>query len=625
MIVAFNTSTFSTNLDEYGGDEWTGIDFNAQATVTIVEDGIEVTYIATIITSKSPTSQPTLAPHEASPTSPSGPDAAFISIVAASFIVVVCIGVRIGRQVYGGSRKDKNETNRDSAVTGEISQLYKVEMLTRTSDNFSNMSRISNMSNLSNVSNFSNVSSFSNTSNSSASSHIDFGGDHLSGAYHIPRNKLTLEAKPFARGGGGQIFKGRYGASLVAAQQVFSNLDSGRMEEFERETGMLVELKHPNILSLFGTTMDEDGSLYQILEFCDGGDLQGYYTKPEFTLEEFKRVGLELLSGVAYLHERLIVHRDLKPENALLLGDKKQVKIADFGLAKANRNTEMTIGVGTPAYMPPEMFDDVEVTSTASMTPMDVYAIGIILAQLWTKRAPWQGKSPHKVMTLILKGKRPPLDGFKDKGPSVQPPPDVLRNLIVECWSAEPEKRPSIMDVFTRFEKEVIPAIEEIITPTRTSRVASFISSVLSPRASSIPEELSRMSEENSIGLAPGSSNPMFRASSNTEGMLTLNHPASRVSGIEVGMTNTEGRKIKRASQNDDDVIASNEPTSNPLSGYNDDAENSLPRNVGMTNIEGRKLSRAAQQDAEVTEVSDVEERGVLRQPSGIDTNTSDL
>jgi hypothetical protein len=274
MIVAFNTSTFSTNLDEYGGDEWTGIDFNAQATVTIVEDGIEVTYIATIVTSKSPTSQPTLAPHEASPTSPSGPDAAFISIVAASFIVVVCIGVRIGRQVYGGSRKDKNETNRDSAVTGEISQLYKVEMLTRTSDNFSNMSRISNMSNLSNVSNFSNVSSFSNTSNSSASSHIDFGGDHLSGAYHIPRNKLTLEAKPFARGGGGQIFKGRYGASLVAAKQVFSNLDSGRMEEFERETGMLVELKHPNILSFFGTTMDEDGSLYQILEFCDGGDLQ---------------------------------------------------------------------------------------------------------------------------------------------------------------------------------------------------------------------------------------------------------------------------------------------------------------------------------------------------------------
>jgi calcium-dependent protein kinase len=60
---------------------------------------------------------------------------------------------------------------------------------------------------------------------------------------------------------------------------------------------------------------------------------------------------MELLSGVLYLHERMIVHRDLKPENVLLFGDSKRLKIADFGLAKANRNTNMTIGVGTPSYM----------------------------------------------------------------------------------------------------------------------------------------------------------------------------------------------------------------------------------------------------------------------------------
>jgi serine/threonine protein kinase len=78
---------------------------------------------------------------------------------------------------------------------------------------------------------------------------------------------------------------------------------------------------------------------------------KGYYQKEAFTLPEFKRVCMELLSGVAYLHERLIVHRDLKPENVLLLGDSKRLKIADFGLAKASRNANMTVGVGTPAYM----------------------------------------------------------------------------------------------------------------------------------------------------------------------------------------------------------------------------------------------------------------------------------
>jgi serine/threonine protein kinase len=80
------------------------------------------------------------------------------------------------------------------------------------------------------------------------------------------------------------------------------------------------------------------------------------------------------------------------------------VKIADFGLAKANRNT-VTRGVGTPSYMPPEMFDDETEGLNVSMLAVDIYALGIILGQLWTKRSPWKGKSPHKV-TVAKKKKK---------------------------------------------------------------------------------------------------------------------------------------------------------------------------------------------------------------------------
>jgi hypothetical protein len=88
----------------------------------------------------------------------------------------------------------------------------------------------------------------------------------------------------------------------------------------------------------------------QVMEFCGGGDLAGYYTEKEFNNQEYARVCKEMLSACAYLHERSIAHRDLKPENVLLETGTRRVKLADFGLAKKNRNT-VTRGVGTPSYM----------------------------------------------------------------------------------------------------------------------------------------------------------------------------------------------------------------------------------------------------------------------------------
>lgn len=86
------------------------------------------------------------------------------------------------------------------------------------------------------------------------------------------------------------------------------------------------------------------------MEFCGGGDLAGYYTEEDFNNQEYMRVCKEMLSACAHLHERGIAHRDLKPENVLLETATKRVKLADFGLAKKNRNT-VTRGVGTPSYM----------------------------------------------------------------------------------------------------------------------------------------------------------------------------------------------------------------------------------------------------------------------------------
>ena len=112
----------------------------------------------------------------------------------------------------------------------------------------------------------------------------------------------------------------------------------------------LLAAPNARLCFLGGGTQSLLSATRQVMEFCGGGDLAAYYTEPGFNNGEYARVGKELLSACAYLHERGIAHRDLKPENVLLETGTHKVKLADFGLAKKNRNT-VTRGVGTPSYM----------------------------------------------------------------------------------------------------------------------------------------------------------------------------------------------------------------------------------------------------------------------------------
>ena len=105
----------------------------------------------------------------------------------------------------------------------------------------------------------------------------------------------------------------------------------------------------------------------------------------------------------------------------LLATGTRQVKVADFGLAKMNRNT-VTRGVGTPAYMPPEMFADEDNPEKTNMLAVDVYALAVILWQLWYKTSPFPGKSIHTVISVVMRGKRLP---FKPVGPRPNPPKEL--------------------------------------------------------------------------------------------------------------------------------------------------------------------------------------------------------
>ena len=168
----------------------------------------------------------------------------------------------------------------------------------------------------------------------------------------------------------------------IAAKQTFAKADNPDREEFYREVGLLTKLLHPCILNVYGVCYGAEESMFMVMEFCGGGDLEGFFKKKEFTEGEFLRVMQDILSGVSHLHWQGIAHRDLTPANVLLETGTNKAKIADFGLAKQNR-TSVTRNAGTPAYMPPEMFSDDDAPATkANIFAVDIYAIAVIMCQL---------------------------------------------------------------------------------------------------------------------------------------------------------------------------------------------------------------------------------------------------
>jgi hypothetical protein len=208
--------------------------------LTVVQSGVVITYYITIVTTKSPSHVPTSAiVDDDSSYKETVYSVAFLSMAAGSVIVFVGICYCVARSFRQANSGKHNHKKRGSSEI-ELGDLYQKqsqgEMDFMRSATLTHPNRLTNAysSTSSTSSNrSSNASNYSSRSTASGQS-VDFGGEQLSGAYHIPFGALKLESKPFARGGGGQIFKGHYRATKIAAKQVFSSMGAN-LEEFERE------------------------------------------------------------------------------------------------------------------------------------------------------------------------------------------------------------------------------------------------------------------------------------------------------------------------------------------------------------------------------------------------------
>lgn len=164
---------------------------------------------------------------------------------------------------------------------------------------------------------------------------------------------------------------------------------------FDAEARAAAHLSHPNVVSVFDQGSDQ-GRPYIVMEYVQGFTLRQLINR-EAPMDPRRAVELiePVAAALAAAHAAGLIHRDVKPEN-VLISDRGQVKVADFGLARAvtAHTSASTAGlvIGTVSYIAPEL-----VTKGRADARSDVYSLGIVLYEMLTGRKPHTGDSPIQV------------------------------------------------------------------------------------------------------------------------------------------------------------------------------------------------------------------------------------
>ena len=198
------------------------------------------------------------------------------------------------------------------------------------------------------------------------------------------------------------VFKGRskLTENLVALKEIRLEHEEGAPCTAIREVSLLKDLKHANIVTLHDL-IHTDRSLTLVFEYLDS-DLKQYldHCGNLMNMHNVKIFMFQLLRGLAYCHHRKILHRDLKPQN-LLINERGELKLADFGLARAKSVPTKTYSneVVTLWYRPP----DVLLGSTEYSTPIDMWGVGCILYEMATGKPLFPGSTVKEELHLIFR------------------------------------------------------------------------------------------------------------------------------------------------------------------------------------------------------------------------------
>ena len=217
------------------------------------------------------------------------------------------------------------------------------------------------------------------------------------------------------------------------------------VSRFRREARAMSQLTHPNTVRVFLYGELDDGSLYIIMEFLDGKNLnQTVRSEGPFPVERALPILIQASGALDEAHKVGIIHRDLKPENIFLVqsgGVHDFPKVLDFGLAKVGERqmapgsvilTQEGMVFGTPEFMSPEQAQGKTLTAGS-----DIYSLAVILYEVLTGKLPFDAKNALDFIQFHVTGRPIPLN---QRLPGRTFPP-LLEKVIDRALSKNPEDR----------------------------------------------------------------------------------------------------------------------------------------------------------------------------------------
>lgn len=216
-------------------------------------------------------------------------------------------------------------------------------------------------------------------------------------------------------------------------------MSSKEREESRREVAVLANMKHPNIVQ-YRESFEENGSLYIVMDYCEGGDLfkrinaqRGNLFQEDQILDWFVQICLAL----KHVHDRKILHRDIKSQNIFLTKD-GTVQLGDFGIARVlNSTVELArTCIGTPYYLSPEICENKPYNNKS-----DIWALGCVLYEMCTLKHAFEAGNMKNLVLKIISGSFPPVSLHYSYD---------LRSLLSQLFKRNPRDRPSVNSILEK-------------------------------------------------------------------------------------------------------------------------------------------------------------------------------
>ena len=272
--------------------------------------------------------------------------------------------------------------------------------------------------------------------------------------------------KELGRGGMGIVFQAHdKQLKEQVAIKILSPLlstDADALERLKREVSAARRVTHHNVIRIHDIS-ELNGLHFVSMEYFHGTNLKEHVRRSgALSLRQGFNIAAQICDGLEAAHRQGVIHRDLKSQN-IILGQSDQIKIIDFGLARAANLEGLTatgLIMGTPEYMAPEQVAGKSVDERA-----DIYSLGIILYEIFTGRVPFTGESAIAV-------------GFKQlKEYPVTPCelnaqlPSEVEGVILKALRKDPfERYRSVADVKSDLEKAVLEPVPAAPKKTRKAQ-----------------------------------------------------------------------------------------------------------------------------------------------------------